>query len=58
MAGLTEEDIRKRAYLLWEEAGAPAGEMDTFWYKAEAELIAERKERGDVPAYLPDMAAS
>jgi hypothetical protein len=57
MAGLTEQDIRNRAYLLWEKAGQPA-EMDTFWYEAEKELIAERKEQGDVPPYLPNMAAS
>ncbi|MBR1071188.1 hypothetical protein ABIF65_011476 [Bradyrhizobium japonicum] len=57
MAGLTEQDIRSRAYLLWEMAGQPAGQMDTFWYKAEKELIAERKEQGDVPSYLPNLAA-
>ena len=49
---LTEEDIRTRAYILWDEAGQPAGQMDTFWYKAEKELIAERKEQGDMPSYL------
>ena len=54
---LTEEDIRNRAYILWEKAGQPAGQMDTFWYEAEKELIAERKEQGEVPSYLPDLAA-
>jgi len=57
MAGLTEEEIRNRAYRLWEDAGRPAGQMDNFWYEAEDELIHERKERGDIPSYLPDTAA-
>ena len=55
---LTEEDIRSRAYILWEKAGQPAGQMDDFWYEAEKELIAELTERGDAPCYLPDLAAS
>lgn len=54
---LTEEDIRKRAYILWEKAEQPAGQIDTFWYEAEKELIAERREQGEVPSYLPDLAA-
>ncbi|MBR0884594.1 hypothetical protein ABIF65_010874 [Bradyrhizobium japonicum] len=57
MVGMTEQDIRNRAYLLWEKAGQPTGQMDTIWYEAEKELIAERKEQGDVPSYLPNMAA-
>lgn len=57
MASLTEEDIRSRAYLLWEKAGQPAGQMDNLWYEAERQLIAERKER-DFPTYIPDAAAS
>nr|WP_259226170.1 DUF2934 domain-containing protein [Bradyrhizobium japonicum] len=48
MAGLSEEDICNRAYHLW-QAGEPAGEMDTFWYKAEAELLAERVEQSGSP---------
>jgi len=55
---LTEDDIRTQAHILWEKAGQPAGQMDTFWYEAEKELIAERKEQGDVPSYLPDLAAN
>jgi len=54
---LTEQDIRNRAYILWEQAGHPAGQMDIFWYKAERELIAERAQQGDMPSYLPDLAA-
>ncbi|WP_372703278.1 MULTISPECIES: DUF2934 domain-containing protein [unclassified Bradyrhizobium] len=46
MADLSEEDIRNRAYHLWTAAGEPPGRMDTFWYQAEKELLAERTERG------------
>jgi hypothetical protein len=51
---LSEEDIRNRAYHLWKQAGEPAGKMDTFWYKAEAELLAERVEQGEVPPERTD----
>jgi len=54
MAGLSEEDIRVRAYQLWKEAGEPAGKMDTFWYEAEKQLLIERSEQGDVPPGMTD----
>jgi hypothetical protein len=54
MAGLNEEDIRKRAYELWKAAGEPAGKMDTLWYEAEKELVAERSEQGEVPPGMTD----
>ena len=54
MASLSEEAIRDRAYHLWREAGEPAGRMDTFWYAAERELLAERTEQGEVPPGLND----
>ena len=54
MAGLSEEDIRNRAYHLWKQAGEPAGAMDTLWYQAEAELLAERAEQGEVPPGMTD----
>jgi Protein of unknown function (DUF2934) len=54
MAGLSEEDIRNRAYHLWKQAGEPAGAMDTLWYKAEAELLAERAKQGEVPEGMTD----
>jgi Protein of unknown function (DUF2934) len=56
MPGLTEDDIRSRAYLLWEKAGQPAGQMDMYWYEAEKELIAERHEQEE-STYLPNLAA-
>src|SRR5690242_12916589 len=37
-----EEDIRARAYKLWEEAGKPEGRTDEFWYEAERQLKAEQ----------------
>jgi hypothetical protein len=49
MTSLSEEDIRNRAYRLWQEAGEPAGRMDTFWYEAEKELLAERNAQSEVP---------
>jgi len=58
MAGLTEDEIRTRAYLLWKTAGEPEGNMDTFWYHAEKELIKEcRKEcrtTGEIPPGMTD----
>ena len=54
MTDLSEEDIRSRAYHLWKQAGEPAGAMDTLWYKAEAELLAERAEQGELPEEMTD----
>ncbi len=47
-----EEQIRRRAHELWENAGRPeGGEMD-FWLQAERELAGEQ---GDMPKPLfPD----
>ena len=54
MAGLSEEDIRMRAYALWQKAGEPRDKMDVFWYEAEKQLLAERSEQGDVPPGMTD----
>ncbi|PAY07985.1 hypothetical protein CK489_20155 [Bradyrhizobium sp. UFLA03-84] len=55
MSGPTEQEIRTKAYQLWKEAGEPAGNMDTFWYQAEKELLLkERSEPGDPPPGLTD----
>jgi Protein of unknown function (DUF2934) len=40
---LTEEQIRKRAHQLWEEAGKPEGREDEFWQLAKQELQNEDK---------------
>ena len=34
-----EEEIRRRAYQLWEEAGRPDGRSDEFWLAAEVEIL-------------------
>lgn len=54
MAGLSEEEIRNRAYAIWKAAGEPNGKMDTFWYEAEKQLLAERSEPGAVPPGMTD----
>ncbi|MGY8706121.1 DUF2934 domain-containing protein [Bradyrhizobium sp. 18BD] len=35
------DDVRARAYKLWEEAGKPEGRIDEFWYEAEQRLKEE-----------------
>lgn len=35
------EDIQRRAYLLWEADGCPAGQDQSYWFKAVAEIAAE-----------------
>ena len=32
------EQIRRRAYELWEEAGSPEGKENEFWLQAEREV--------------------
>jgi Protein of unknown function (DUF2934) len=54
MSSPTEEKIRSRAYQLWQSSGEPAGQMDTFWYQAEKQLIAEGSELGEVPPGMTD----
>jgi Protein of unknown function (DUF2934) len=42
MNTMTEEEIRIRAYELWQSAGQPNGHsMDGFWYQAEKQLLDE-----------------
>jgi hypothetical protein len=36
--GPNEEEIRARAYFLWEQAGRPEGDGTQFWLEAEKEL--------------------
>ncbi|MCP3459606.1 DUF2934 domain-containing protein [Bradyrhizobium sp. CCGUVB23] len=38
MAHPTEEQIRKRAFELWEQAGKPEGREDEFWQRAQKDL--------------------
>ena len=37
-----EELIRRRAHVLWQDAGEPEGRHDEFWFQAENEI--ERQE--------------
>lgn len=42
------EDVEKRAYFLWIEAGRPVGDGADFWYRAERELKGdEEKQNGE-----------
>ena len=42
MAHAYDDEIRVRAYRLWDEAGRPEGRMDEFWHKAERQLEEEQ----------------
>ena len=44
------EEIRRRAYWIWQEEGAPAGEDLRHWSMAEAEFNAANEETGGVNA--------
>jgi hypothetical protein len=39
----SEEQIRARAYELWERAGKPGGREEEFWQKAEQALRAKEE---------------
>ncbi len=42
MPEVYEDEIRARAYKLWEEAGKPDGGMDDFWFEAERQIREEQ----------------
>src|SRR4051812_10349833 len=48
-----DEQIRRRAHELWEEAGRPEGRELEFWHRAERELQGA-SERGDPEKGTPD----
>jgi Protein of unknown function (DUF2934) len=52
MRSPTEEQIRERAYQLWEAAGKPEDREQEFWYQAEGELKTETGEASQ--ASIPD----
>jgi hypothetical protein len=33
-----EDQVRQRAYQLWEQEGRPEGRQDEFWYRARQEI--------------------
>ena len=39
----TEQEIKRRAYEIWERHGRPEGKEDEFWQQAEQELRNEDK---------------
>ncbi|MEW9612814.1 DUF2934 domain-containing protein [Shinella sp. S4-D37] len=41
-----QEEIRRRAYWIWEEEGSPVGEDLRHWTMAEAEFDASNEESG------------
>jgi hypothetical protein len=47
----TEQEIKKRAYEIWERSGKPEGREDEFWQQAEQEL---RNEDKSSPLRTPD----
>lgn len=42
---VSEYDIRIRSYLFWEAAGRPQGRDREFWFRAEADLAAETRQK-------------
>lgn len=52
MPNLTEDDIRSKAYELWEQAGCPDGGAEIYW--AQAQMTLGRGEN----ALPPDSSAS
>jgi hypothetical protein len=54
MANPTVEEIRHRAFQLWQEAGEPDGKSDAFWYQAEKRLFREEPELGALPPGMTD----
>jgi hypothetical protein len=51
MAEPIEEEIKRRAYKLWEQAGSPEGRDEDFYHLAEQELRNEDKSN---PLRTPD----
>ena len=47
----TEDEIKRRAYKLWEKAGSPKGRDEDFYHRAEQELRNENKSN---PLRTPD----
>jgi len=40
---VSQQELRERAYRLWEARGRPQGSADEDWHAAEVELRAERE---------------
>jgi hypothetical protein len=52
------EQIRQRAYQIWENLGRPKGGHDEHWVQAEAEILADEAEcSSSVPEGSEDLGA-
>ena len=49
----TDENIRTRAYLLWESKAVKAAEPDEYWYRAKELIEAEHHAAYPPPQALP-----
>lgn len=49
-----EERIRRRAYQLWEDDGAPEGKADEYWSRAERQIAAEYDAEGETAHVASD----
>ena len=55
----TEDQIRVRAYQLWEADGRPDGQADTYWHRAAMDTVektAKKPARRAKPAKTADAA--
>ena len=49
------DQVRQRAYALWEQAGRPEGRSEEFWHQASADLEAKNhKPSQEMPENLAD----
>lgn len=55
MAEIDADEIRKRSYELWQQAGYPSGQQDAFWFEAERQLIDEAIARTPEIAVIDDI---
>ncbi|WP_321924129.1 DUF2934 domain-containing protein [Paraburkholderia guartelaensis] len=51
-----EERVRRRAYQLWEDDGAPEGRADEYWSRAEKQVAAEYDAEGETSSIASDQA--
>jgi hypothetical protein len=45
-----QQQVRERAYAIWQREGSPAGSAEQFWLMAEEELLAEGQGPAGGPA--------
>ncbi|QGZ66545.1 DUF2934 domain-containing protein [Paraburkholderia acidisoli] len=51
-----EERIRRRAYQLWQDDGAPDGKSDEYWSRAEKQVAAEYDAESDSGGVASDQS--